>query len=272
MILINYKDMSKLINIAIATARIKSISTPHSDIRPFMHLLLYGRIGSGKSTILYEVSKATGIIPLMNLSRPNIVGSVDKTTGNFTPPAIWESRNNVLLIDEFNVGKKSPEREMLKNLLPIMEFPEYKKKIGYRCNEFKEGNKNDLFCFVKNNIIHCKSRFVFFANTMMNINKTQMYELKALCSRCVVIPYYPSIEELQRKARGEPLYVYKKYNPKPTTKIDKKTYNRILTFIESRKIHPEQYLRTIGDLCRAYAVMGFKEDVFDLICDLATTQ
>lgn len=268
--LINYKDMSKLINIAIATAKIKSLEIPHRKIRPFMHLLLYGRIGGGKSTILWDVANKLNAVPIMNLTRATLIGTVDKTTGNFIPPAVWDARNSVLLIDELFIDRNSPERGMLRNLLTLMENPYFEKRMGYRCNDFKEGNMNDLYCVVEKNIIKCKTRFVFFANTMQNLEKTQMIELHSLKTRCLTIPYYPSLEDTIRKAKGEPFFVYQKLKCDGDIKISKRTYNKIMKFTEDKNITVEHYLRTIGNLCRAYAVVGFDKKIFDLICDLAT--
>ena len=266
--LIDYKKMSKLINIAVATSKIQKLETPHKEIRPFIHLLLYGKIGSGKSSILKEVGNKFKQIPIMGITKATLLGAVDKTTGMFSPPAVWDCRNSVLLIDEFHIDKNS-DRDMLNGLLSIMESPKYVKRIGYRCNDFTKKD-GDLYCIVKENKISCNTRFVLFINTMMNMERSQLFEITALKSRCIVIPYYPSLEDIKRKARGEPHYIYKEYKVPKKVKINNKEYEKILEFIDSKNISVEYYLRLLGDLCRTYAVIGYDEEMFGLMCALAT--
>jgi len=233
--------------------------------------LLDGRIGSGKSSILFDVGAAINQIPVTGLTRANILGTVDKDTKDFIPPAIWDARNSALLVDEFDVGPKDfSGREALKAMLIIMEKPEYVKRISFAPREYKK-KSGGLYCVVKDGKISCKTRFIFFGNTMMNLSRTQMQELKALASRCIVIPYYPSLEDLKRKSRGEPAYIYKKLLPKKKkVVISKKIYNQILAFIENKDVKETRYLRLIGDLCRVYAVVGkIDEELFNLIVGLS---
>lgn len=271
--ILDYEELSEIINVAIATSKIRSLRTPYKEIRSFMHILLHGRIGGGKSTILWEIANRLNKLPSMNLTRATLIGTVDKHTGELIPPAIWDARESALLIDELSVGKDSSERNMLRLLLMLLENAVINKRMGYRCNDFFEGNKKDLFCEVKKSVITCKTRFIFFGNTMMNLNTTQMHEILALKTRCIVIPYFPSLNDLKRKARGEPFYIYKHYKIKKVdVKINKKDFNKILDFVESFGVGSEYYLRTIGNLCRVFAVVGFKKDLFKNICELVTNK
>lgn len=266
---LDYTQLSKIINIAIATSKIEKLIIPHTVIRPFMHILLYGRVGSGKSTILRDVLKKVGQMPVTNLTKATLYGAVDKTSGSFIPPVTWDSKNSVLGLDEFYIPKEGTARYIAHELISLMENPFYTKKIGYRCNEFNDKTKDGLFCRVKKNRIEVKTRFVLFANTMMNLNlnkKMENYDVVAFASRCLVIPYYPSLDDLKRKARGEPYYIYKELTPKKSiVKISKQQYNKILSFAEDYNINETNYLRTIGDLCRTFAVVGFKEEIFKMI-------
>ena len=269
--LLDYKDLSKLVNIALATAKLKELKLPHKEIRPFMHLLLFGRIGSGKSSIMMEIAKKIKApLPIISLTKATLIGSVDKATGMFSPPAIWESRKSILSVDDFFVGKIGEARDMLRLLLGVMEHPEYRKKIGYRCNDFCEED-GDLYCIVKKNTIFCKTKFVFFANTMMNLyKKMEMIEMDALVSRCLVLPYYPSMEDLIAISKGKKTYIYEDLSKgmKLKVKLNKKEYNAILKFLQKQpEMNEKNYLRTIGDLCRAYAVIGrIDKKIFGLIC------
>lgn len=266
---IDYNDMSKLINISIATANLNSIRTESSNVRTPMHLLTWGRIGGGKSSMLFKISKEIKRTPYNDLTKATILGAVDKNTGIFIPPAVWLCRNSVLLIDEFHIDKfDSKKRDLLNSLLMLLEYAEITKPIGYRCNNFEEKD-GELFCKIKDNTIRCKTKFVFFANTMMNLNKTQMQELIALKSRCVVVPYNPSINELIEKIKGKEHYNYSKYEiKKKDVFISKKIEGRFLDILIEHKISEIDFMRTFGDMCRVYAVVGYKKNMFDLLCEL----
>ncbi len=263
---LDYKELSLIINIAIATSKIRELILPHKRIRPFMHLLMHGQIGSGKSSILQEVLVNLKKVQSVRLSQATIYGTVDKQSGEFIPPVTWDSRNSVLGLDDFYVPKEGETRNVVRSLLSLMENPIYTKKIGFRCNEFKEKDK-DLYCIVNKNIIEVKTRFVIFANTMANLNRKLFNpDFEAFASRCLILPYYPSLEDLKRKARGEPDYIYKNYKiKKDIVEIKKRNYNKILDFIDEYNIKEINYFRTLGDICRIFAIVGFKKDIFDLI-------
>lgn len=266
---LNYKELSQIINIALATIKIKEIKLPHTKIRPYMHLLMYGKVGSGKSSILNEVLINLKKVQSARLTQATLYGTVDKNSGEFIPPITWDSRNSVLGLDEFYVPKEGEARNVVHSLLSLMENPYYSKKIGYRCNEFKEKDK-ELYCIVKKNTIEVKTRFIIFANTMMNMNKKMFNpDAEAFASRCLILPYYPTLDDLKLKARGEPSYIYKEITPKSDViKINKTNYDKILKFIEKYDIKDINYLRTVGDICRIFAVVGFKEEIFNLIMEM----
>jgi len=267
--LISLSEAFHLINISIATAKIEHLYTPYREIRPAMHSILVGRIGSLKSSILYEICAKFHTIPTFNLSSANILGSVDKTTGIPIKPTIWEQRNSIVPIDELFIDSHSPnQRHALSVLLTVLEKPEFQKKIAYRVNDFSEKD-GDLFCRMKDGTIHVKTRFVLIANTMQPLfRKQRMIELEALKTRCILIPYYPTKKELKRMINGESLFKLIHYNVKKTTKISKKIYEKIIEKTEKFDIELEYYARTIGDLCRAYSVVGYDDKTFDLILKL----
>ena len=274
--ILNEDDFSFILNTALASAQVESISLPNGkNIRPQIHTLIYGAIGTGKSTILNDIGKARGITPVLSLSKAHIMGAVDQVTGTLIFPIIWEHRNDCVLIDEFHLDKRDfAGREALYTMLSVMEHPEFKKKVGYRC-EGKEEKDGELYCQVKDHTIKCKTRFVFIANTMMNLGAVQMIELRALISRCILIPFSPDFDQLRSFARGEVKYY--KYKPfkirKKRVKISKKVYEKIINFVDSADIKQEKYLRTIGDICRFYAVHGkFVEEKFRKVLELTTIQ
>lgn len=270
LVVIDFGETEKLINIALATVHIDEIKTPYNyNVRPSMHIILYGRIGSIKSTILNDVCKHFDKQPLLNITSSMILGSVDKNTGIPTLPEIWENRNSILPIDEFYLNKGDYQlRKALNNLLSVLENPYFRKSIGYRCNNYEDVD-NDLFIKIVDNKIICKTKFVLFLNTMMDLTKyRRMVELEALKTRCLVIPNYPSLEDLKRIANGQVVYTYKKYKVKKKVKIPKKDYDNMIKLLESNKIPAQDFMRTLGDLCRCYAVVGFDMETFNIILKL----
>jgi len=263
--------LSKIINIALASCKVKEIVLPNKKrIRPQIHLLMRGSVGSGKSSILNDVAEALDLMPQMGLTRATLLGSFDKQSGIFTPPAVWRYRNKPLLIDEFYIGTRDGgARDALNTMLSLMEYAKYEKAVGYRGNEFSEED-GDMFCKVKNNIISCRTKFLFFANTMQKLERSDMIEIQALQSRCITIPYYPSLDDLKRKLNGEPYYIYQEIVPKKEfVKISKKTQEKIIEMMDLKNIKEERYLRLFGDLCRVYAVLGkIDKEIFDLIIGL----
>ena len=263
--------LSKILNIAIATSDLDNIKLPSGkEIRSQIHILIHGRIGSGKSGILSDVEKVTKKRKIFGLTRATLVGTVDKTTASFQIPMVWDAVNSCLLIDEFHVDVKGQTRDMLNFLLPLVETdPGYRKPSGFKCNDFKERRKGGLYCIVKKNVIECKTRFVFIANTMMDLKQTKIYELKALMTRCVLIPFNPLRSELIDILNGKTPYKYKKIIPKKN-KITKKVQEKLLKLIENGYVPNENYLRVFGDLCRFYHVVGWDERLFTTVISLCT--
>jgi hypothetical protein len=106
--------------------------------------------------------------------------------------------------------------------------------------------------------------------TMNDIINSSNIQLQALKSRCLIIPFYPILEDLKKMARGGQYYNYEEIKIKEkTVLISKPCYNKILKHIEQRDIETKDYLRLIGDVCRTYAVLGkHSKDIYDLIIDI----
>ena len=274
---LSLENISKMINISLASLKIKKIILPSGhELRSQIHLLMQGSIGSGKSSLLFQVAKHLKVLPQISITKPTLLGSFDKTTGLMTPPTVWRMRNKMLLVDEIHFSPKDYAlRDVVDILLQLMEYPEYEKPIGYRCNPFVDPeNTEEMFCIVKDNIIHCKTRFVFFGNTMYNLKGTDLVEMQAFISRCIVLPYYPSTEELKVRIQGKPMFTYKEIKIKEEiVKISKQTEKKILAFLDRKHVKPSRYMRLYGDLCRVVAVEGkINEETFELISELVDAQ
>ena len=266
LILINEYQLCKLLNISIATAKIKTLCVDSTYIRPQLHCIIYGALGSGKSNILYEVGEVLKTSPIIDFSRATLFGTIDKNTGMLNTPAIWQCRNSCLLIDEFTFIANSPHSvNMLQGLLPILENPRFIKKVGLRVNDVSEKDK-DLFLRVKDGTIDCKTRFVMIIDTMMDLRSRTSQWIDALVSRCLVIPHYPSLDDLKNLVRGGTFYEFKNYSVDSDIKISKKNYNKIIEIVEANVKKPQAYLRSVGDCCRVFAVLKkHDENIYKLI-------
>ena len=271
MIHLDSKQLSRIINIIVAASQINSIKLPHMMLRPNIHTIIYGRIGSGKSSILYEVAKNIEQIPITGFTKANLMGTVDRESKDLIPPVIWEAKRSLLLVDEYHLDSKDKGgRSMLNSLLSVLENPKYDRKISYSARDFKEKD-GDLFCRIEKGRIRVNTRFGLFLNTMMDVISSDMFEIQALVSRCIIIPFYPTREQLSRRAKGEPYYVPKKIKVKERDYIfTKKVYNRIVDFVEAKEVKQEKFLRLVGDICRIYVVIRkFDEELFNLIVGLS---
>ncbi len=261
------EQIERLVGIAIATARIKTLHIPGKKIRPALHLIICGNFGVGKSTVLEQVCEKFKIVPLMNIKRAALLGSVDKTTGLLQPPAVWTHRKGILPVDEFYFDTRgASSKQDLNALLSLMENSPFTKSIGYRCNNFEERDE-DLYCIVNEKGINVKSRFMFFAVTMMPLHRpVKTQEGRAFQSRCIILPYYPTREEIFKLARSEDKINVPDYQiKKKDVVIEKEQYIRIVDYVDSFKIEEGHIFRTIGDLCRIWAVIGWDEEIFNLI-------
>lgn len=260
----------KILNIAVNSANIRTLKTPYASIRPSLHCIISGRIGGMKSSLLYSVGDVFKEIPVLNIpSKAVLMGSVDKQTGIPIKPLVWDIRNKALLVDEISIDEKnSSQRNGLNILLSLLEKPIYKKNIAYRINDYYEKDK-DLYCNMKNGTIDIKTRFVFIGNTMQLLyRKQKMIELEALKSRCLIIPYSPSIEDIKLLMRNKLQFKYKKLSTKQDVKVNQKTYDDIESYLNDKNIEPELYARTFGDILRVFAICKWDTEIFDIVIKL----
>ena len=251
--------ISRLLNVIIASSKLKSLKLPHMFIRPYFHTIISGLIGTSKSTLLEEICSILKIQPIIGLTKATIIGSIDKETKTFITPAVWDYRNTILPIDEFFINTTATsEVNNLNLLLQLMEKPSYHKKMGYFGVPFIEKDKNDkeLYCKVENNTIKVKTRFSLMMTTMMRLSNTPNTSLIALVSRCINIPFNPSMDELEKMAKGIKYYKYKNIKTKSiNNKISPSDYEYILEYVKKNNIQRSSYLRSVGDLCRAFSIL-----------------
>jgi hypothetical protein len=267
-------EINKLLNIAISTAKLHSlrISKINVELRPQLHCFIWGNIGTAKSTILHEIGKGIGIMPIVSLSKANIYGTVDKNTGILNPPTIWDCRNSCLLIDEFSFNTQNHnDLDVINSLLPILENPTIHKRLGFRVNDHEEKD-GDLFLKAKNGKLQCKTRFVFIGTSMTDVSTLSSSSNKALISRCLPIPHLPSFEDLEKYSLKElNFFEYKPFKVSEDVVIKEKDYRFLIELLKKKLDNPDRFLRTLGDLCRIFAVLKkHDEELYDLVIHMRT--
>lgn len=263
------KDIiSEFVNIALATSKLKKIVVEQEkgdwDMRTNINLLIYGSIGSTKSTLLNQIAKKTQCLkPFTDLTYPALIGSIDKLTRQLLIGSCWECRNSLMLLDEFDFGKR--KKDDIRVLLQLIEGGEYGKKLASFSAPTKEIDE-DLYYSFENGTFNVKTRFSLICATMKYPYNSQNMEFKALVSRCIALPFYPDKKELKRIANGYPIFKFVDLTPaNPIVKISKKNYDYILNYIDERS-NGNNYLRTIGDCVRTFAVLKeHRTDLYDLI-------
>jgi len=265
---ISKEYLSELINISLASSKIKEIiiKEENSDFdgRTNINIFLYGSIGSSKSTLLKEISKKANCkSAYTDLTYPALIGTIDKLTRQLLIGACWECKNSLMLLDEFNIGKR--KKDDIRALLQFIEGGEYNKKLASFSSPTNETD-DDLFYNFENGTFNIKTRFSLILATMKYPYKSQSPETKAFVSRSIAIPLYPTKKELLKIAQGYPLFEYRDLTPKNLKiVVNKNNYAKILKYIYD-KIDTENFLRIIGDCVRVFAVLGkHRYDLYDLI-------
>ena len=257
------QELSFLVNTALASARIKTLKVEEKErifkMRPSLHIILRSPIGQLKSTIMDEIGEKRGIEVITEISRAGMVGAIDSKSMQFIPGAAWSCRNSLLLLDEFTFGRK---KEGWEAFLQLLESQHWGKRIGLFTADQNEKDE-DLHVKISRGRIDMKTRFACIVATMKRLDLQMGQGFRAFISRCV--PYHFDLDEddLVSIAQGASLYRGKDFRPQRDVVIDNKIYSRIVKLAKFElskchipKIRKELYLRSVGDICRTYAVHG----------------
>lgn len=255
--------MSFLTNTALSSAKVHSLTveekTKDYRMRPSFHIMLTAPVGQIKSTVLEEIAQKVNREVITEITRAGLVGAIDQKTMQFIPGAAWECRNSLLLLDEFTFGRKKEGWEVF---LQLLENQKWGKRIGLFSADSCEQD-GDLYAKIGKGRIDLKTRFACIVATMRRMEYQRGQSFRAFVTRCV--PYYFDLDEsvLREIAEGATLYTYKPPEPKADIIIPRKTYSKLLSTADKElkkcgnpDIRKELYMRSIGDLCRAYAVWG----------------
>jgi len=261
--------ITELVNISLACAKLKKIDVEEENgifpLRTNLNLFIYGQISSTKSTLLKQISKSSNCKkPFTDMTYPALIGSVDKTTRQLIVGASWECRNSLLLLDEFDFGKKN--KDDIRALLQLIEGGEYNKKLA-SFSAPMEDIDDDLSFNFKNGEFNINTRFSLIIATMKYPYRSQSMELQALASRSICLPWYPTHEDILELSKGYSLFEFKDKTPKKLEHtIKKKDWEKIIKFVSSTK--SPNLLRMAGDCVRIFIIEGkHREDLYKLVLE-----
>lgn len=260
------QKISFLVNAAMATATIHKLTVKEPkgnfNMRPSLHVLIGMPTGQLKSTILNEIATITKRQVITETSKAGLVGSIDQRAQDFVEGAAWEARNSLLLLDEFTFGRKN--KEGWEVFLQLLENQHWSRRIGISSKKIikKDG---DLYLKVDKGKIDLKIRFSAIIATMKRFELQRGDSFRAFATRTVPFRTKASFEVLQQVSKGEKIFLYQPFTVKPEVVIPLETYNIISDYADQKikdqaaKLFPtwickEIYLRSIGDICRVYAV------------------
>jgi len=256
------KILNNLINIAAHSVKIKKLilKEPHKEheTRPQLHIIISAPFGEMKSTILREIAQFYPSKIITDLTFPSLVGSIDRTTKQIIPAAVWECRNKLMLLDEYTATR---ETLVTRALLQLLEDQYYSRKIATYSADLNE-EEDDLFFKVKSGNIEVKTRFSCIIATMRDIRRAREQIFRALISRCIPIRYEMSKEEINQVLEGKKLIFPEKFDVKEIVEVSTQDYERIIEVVNDEierndMRNAKQVLaRTVCDCCRIFAVLG----------------
>lgn len=266
-------ELSLVANLAVNSLKIKSLQIEQrrdnkkilQPIRPEIHAYIQAPKSSFKSTVLKAIAAQQGTGVLTDLSFAGLVGSIDKDTRQVVPAAAWDFRNKVLLFDEW---AETFERKVTINaLLQFTEGGYYSRKIA-RASAPVHLKDKKLYFRADNGMFEIQTRVSVVMATMHNLLRSTARETQALISRCIPYEFKLSDAEIDAVLEGQPLVELSCLKPKETeVVIPSETYRKILDLCKGRR--STAYPRMVGDVCRAWALVGWDTEIFDFLISCA---
>jgi hypothetical protein len=269
--------MNLLLNMACSSTGIETLLVKEKfrtqQFRSQLNIILQAGSGKLKSTILEEIGRFYGVTPYSYVTYAAMIGSINRTTGQVIPGLVWETRKKPLLLDEFRTGERGDTGAM-DVLLGTAESGHYKRRIAL-ASETIEEKDGPLYYRVRNGEIEVQTRFACIIATMKNLDMSRSDRIRALQQRCIPIKYDLPNKVVDAALQGSPIFRLQKYDPPKEVVINRKDYDKIIQAAsEIRDTHEaskfnEAYARSIGDLCRIFAVIGRHDfELYRLVCFL----
>lgn len=260
------KLIERLVNLSIASAKIEKINIKQkkgvwSGLYPPISIYICAKYGSLKSTMLQALSDVTKQPILKKVTAAGLVGTITDDGGGMISP-VWEHRNLVMAIDEFNaVGDSAAETKQA--LLDIIEKGVYSKVIGRKAKNKVDKSDGDLYYRIEEGQISFKTRCGAVICTMVK-HQADTFHL-ALLSRCIPVTY--EIDDPDMIFNGEVKFKFKKLKVKKEVDISLKDWNIITK--AAKDYSGDDIVRTASMLARVYAVIGKHDDtLYQIICGL----
>lgn len=265
-------EMTWLINVALATAKIRKLTVQEPNIkynlRPSLHVILQSKVSSTKSTILEQIGSEITKPILTEITRPGLVGTIDQKTMQLIPGASWECRNSLMLIDEVSFSDKDNSYDAF---LMLLEQQKYSKRFGL-FSASQETKDKDLYLRVDKGQIDIKTRFSCIMATMKRLEYMRGQRFRALMTRVVPYQFDLNEEDLNKIAEGHSLVTIQDTKIDPEIHISLEDYQKIkelvnkeLSKCSTKFIREELFLRSIGDACRIYAVTKSMDKIPEVI-------
>lgn len=262
---------TKILNVSLASRKLESLSFVNEAGEtiqlsvPQIHIILYGKPGTFKSTIQRDFIKKVKGINISMLTTATFLGSVDKQ-GQFVDPVIWDAKGSVLGVDDWHPSlKMQGDKKLFESLLKVLEEGEYTRPFVWSTKSFsKKSGPHSMV--MKNNKLTVKCNFVYFASTMKNLVKRKELstDIEALLSRCLFIPFHPTRQDVDQFMKGhKKFFMYHDIELKEKNPVlKKKDYLHIHEYVFSKDMPLAETTRTVGLLCKIFAITG--EHDFDL--------
>jgi hypothetical protein len=266
--------VQKILSIAVATTKINTVFIDRKNNqfmnRIPMHVCIHGIIGNGKSTALRNIGKIQNMPINTSLTKAAILGSIDSMTKMFVPPLIWMCRNNVCLLDEFEIpDAHSSNRETFLDFINVLEAQRYSRTFGINAKQpfSKKESKGNLWCKMKKNVIDVKTNFSFICTTMKSPYESHNRYIDAFYSRCVPLHFNPTLQEMNEMVYGKLIFNIDIINPPYDVVVKFPDLKFIVEYVTSKDMDKKFHMRTIEDCIRCFAVLGFHdEELYNYLC------
>ena len=265
-------------SVAAASAKIQTLEVQQGENRqyhrPQLNLILRSEPGSFKSTILREVGEHFQALPYSNVTYAAMIGTIEPNSKDLIPGLVWQCRKKPLLLDEFKTGERG-DTAAVDVLLGVMEQGYYKRKIGLLSHPYNEPD-GQLFYRAEDGEIEVSTQLSAIIATMKNWDLARSGKFAALTQRCIPVRYTLDDATVDSVLEGVHVFALHSFAPKPHVKIAKKDFDKIRAIAAEVRENPPLnkefrpvYMRSIGDLCRIFAVTAhFDPRLFRLVCYL----
>jgi hypothetical protein len=267
-------ELLDLLNIVVSSVKIKKIRIhqPSGKVREItgnISLGIFGRYSTFKSSVLDEVVKHGNAVLEHSVTAAGLVGSIDTKRNLSVVPLVWQAKNKVLVIDEFQSNKEE-KKYVIDALLSILEDHKYEKSFAVTTKNSINYEDGEQYCRISDGKISIKVNLSMIIVSMKPIEYYLRWpSYRAFMSRLIPIVYEPTEEEIDKLVNGYLDLTIKEYPVEEVVDISVKDYQEIQDFLALNGYKKLQsYPRLLTCLVRVRAVKGyFDEHISRVIAD-----